>query len=630
MERRLAAIFAADVVGYSHLVEADEEATLRRLKAYREIIGQMVAEHRGRVFGSAGDSVVAEFASPVEAVRCAVDIQREIEQRNADLPADQRMQFRIGINLGDVVVEGDDLLGDGINVAARLEGEADAGGICISEGTYAQVKKTLDLGYEFLGKHKVKNIEEPVPVYRVHMDAGAVPRISRAKRRQWQRAGLAAVVVVAVAVIAVAAWDLYLRPAPPPAEVASGETPALELPDKPSIAVLPFDNLSGDPEQEYLSDGITESLITRLARQPDMFVIARNSSFTYKDKVVKAQEVGRELGVRYVLEGSVQKAGERLRITAQLIKAATGNHLWADSYDRELQDVFALQDEITQKVAVEIRVKLTAGEVARSEFQATGNFEAYDYWLRGVQAYRRFKKETNVRAGELFEKAIELDPQYARAIGYLGWVRLNESRFGWVEDRDRSFKLAKELARRAIATDENSSVGHSLLGRIFSLERQYEDAIAEGKRTVAIEPGSAGAYASLARTMAFAGRPEEGLVLIRKALRLSPYPPVWYHGVECNINYLTGRYEASIASGRKVLERTQEGSLARGAWWRLIASYMELGREAEARAAAEIYLQKDPDFSVDEHAEWLRGSVYKDQSWQDRYIEALRKAGLPE
>lgn len=298
MERRLAAILAADVVGYSRLVEADEEATLRRLNAYREIIDQMVAERRGRVFGSAGDSVIAEFASPVEAVRCAVGIQRKIEHRNADLPADQRMQFRIGVNLGDVVVEGDDLLGDGINVAARLEGLADGGGICISEGAYAQVKKTLDIGYEFLGEHKVKNIEEPVPVYRVHGDAGAVPRISGAKRRQWRRAALATAGVVVVAVVAVAAWDLYLRPAPPTAEVAAGETLALELPERPSIAVLAFDNLSGDPEQAYLSDGISESLITRLARQPDMFVIARNSSFTYRGKAVKVQQVGRELGVR--------------------------------------------------------------------------------------------------------------------------------------------------------------------------------------------------------------------------------------------------------------------------------------------------------------------------------------------
>jgi adenylate cyclase len=433
-----------------------------------------------------------------------------------------------------------------------------------------------------------------------------------------------------VAVIAVAAWDLYLRPAPSPAEVASGETATLELPDKPSIAVLAFDNLSGDPEQEYLSDGITESLITRLAKQPDMFVIARNSSFTYKGKAVRVQQVGRELGVRYVLEGSVQKAGERIRITAQLIEAATGEHLWADSYDRELQDLFAVQDEITQKVAIELAVQLTVGESARSDFQATDNVEAYEYWLRGVEAYRLFKKETNVQAGELFEKAIELDPQYARAIGWLGWVRLNESRWWWGEDRDRSFRQAEELARRAIAIDENSPGAHSLLARIYSHKGLHEEAIAEGRRTVAIEPSSAPDYSSLAWTMVLAGRPEDGLAPIRKALRLSPYPPIWFRNVETNINYLTGRYEAAIASGRKLLDRTLEGTLARGTWRKLIASYVELGREAEARAEAEKYLEKYPDFSVQEDAEWLRGFIFKDKSWIERYIDALRKAGLPE
>ncbi len=320
----------------------------------------------------------------------------------------------------------------------------------------------------------------------------------------------------------------------------------------------------------------------------------------------------------------------RLNSSTQLIDATTGAHLWADRYDRELQDLFAVQDEITRKVTIELAVKLTAGEVARSDIQATGNVEAYDHWLRGLEAYRLFKKETNVQAGEWFDMAIELDPQYARAIAYLGWVRLNESRFWWVENRDRSFEQAEELARRAIAIDADSSVGHNLLSRIYSLQRRHQQAIAEGERTVAIEPSSANGYASLAWTMALAGRPKDGLVLIRKALRLSPYPPVWYLNVDGGINYLTGRYEESIASGRKLLERTRSGLQARHAWKWLIASSVGLGRQAEARAEAEEYLEHDPFFSVKEHTEWLEEFVYEDRSWQDLYIEALREAGLPE
>jgi len=423
---------------------------------------------------------------------------------------------------------------------------------------------------------------------------------------------------------------MWFKPWEQREEPASVERMAFPLPDKPSIAVLAFDNLSGDPDQEYLSDGITESLISRLARQPDMFVIARNSSFTYKDQPVMVQQVGRELGVRYVLEGSVQKAGERIRITAQLIEAATGEHLWADSYDRELEDLFAVQDEITRKVAIELSVKLTVGEVARSDFQATDNVEAYEYWLRGVEAYRHFRKETNIQAGELFEKAIELDPQYARAIGFLGWVRLNESRFWWVEDRDKSFEQAEELARRAVAIDENATAAHSLLARIYSHKGLHEEAIAEGQRTVAIQPGSAPDNSSLAWTMVLAGKPEDGLVLIKKALRLSPYPPNWFRNVETNINYLTGRYEAAITSGRKHLDRTLEGGQASDTWSLLIASYVELGREAEARAEVEKFLENYPDYSVKEEAEWRKDYAYKDKSWIDRFIETLRTAGLPE
>ncbi len=630
VERRLAAILAADMVGYSRLIGLDEAGTIARQKAHRrELIDPKIAEHGGRIVKTTGDGLLVEFASAVDAVLCAVEVQRAMGTRETQVPEDRRIAYRVGINLGEIVIDGEDILGDGVNVAARLEGLAEPGGIRISDVVFKNVKGKLDLGFADLGPQNVKNIAEPVPTYRVLLDPSDIGKFVADKRgpppfRRWAAGALVAVLVLAAGGLAI--W----RPWEPGMEPASSNKAALALPDEPSIAVLPFTNLSGDPEQEYLSDGITESLISRLARLPDLFVIARNSSFTYKGEAVDVRQVGRDLGVRYILEGSVQKAGERLRITAQLVEAATGEHLWADSYDRELQDLFAVQDEITRTVATELAVKLTVGEVARTDFQATDNVEAYELWLRGVETYRLFRKETNARAGELFEKAIELDPQYARAIGYLGWVRLNESRFWWVEDRDRSFRQAEELARRAIAVDADSIVGHNLLSRIYSLQRQYEQAIAQGERVVAIEPSSASGYASLAWTMVLAGRPEEGLVPIRKALRLSPYPPVWYLGVETDINYLTGQYEAAIASGRKVLDRTQVGVQARKAWKMLIASNVELGREAAARAEAEKYLEKDPDFSVQGFAEWARESGYMDQRSQDRYLEALRTAGLPE
>ncbi|MDJ0948159.1 MAG: adenylate/guanylate cyclase domain-containing protein [Alphaproteobacteria bacterium] len=631
VQRRLAAILAADMVGYSRLIGVDEAGTIARQKAHRaELIDPKIAEHSGRVVKTTGDGLLVEFASAVDAVLCAVEIQRAMGPREAKVPEDRRIAYRVGINLGEIVIDGEDILGDGVNVAARLEGLAEPGGIRISDVVFKNVKGKLDLGFADLGPQKVKNIAEAVPTYRVLIDPADIGKFVAAKRRRptsprWAAGAVAAVLVLASGGLAIwRPWELGMEP-------ASREETALPLPDKPSIAVLPFDNLSGDPKQEYLSDGITESLITRLARQPDMFVIARNSSFTYKGKAVKVQQIGRDLGVRYVLEGSVQKAGERIRITAQLVEAATGEHLWADSYDRQLNDLFAVQDEIARKVAVELAVKLTVGEVARSDVQATDNVEAYDLWLRGVEAYRKFKKETNVQAGELFEKAIALDPQYARAIGYLGWVRLNEWRFWWGEDRDRSFRQAEELARRAIAIDEDSIVGHNLLSRIYSFTQRHEPAIAQGHRTVAIEPSSANGYASLAWTMVLAGRPEDGLVFIGKALRLSPYPPVWYRNVEVNISYLTGRYEAAIASARKLLDRTRVGAMARGTWKLSIASYVELGREAEAGAEAKKYLENDPDFSVQEFADVLpRAFGYMDQSSQDRFIDALRTAGLPE
>ena len=377
-KRKLTAILSADVKGYSRLMGEDEEATVKTITTYREVMTTLINQHQGKVLDSPGDNLLAEFASVVDAVQCAVAVQKEFKARNAELPENRKMQFRIGINLGDVIQEGDRIYGDGVNIAARLESIAEPEGICISRTAFDHIESKLPLGYEYLGDQTVKNIVKPVGAYRVMMEPRVtVAGTSEEKRfglRRWQWAALAMVAVLVIGAAAVAMWNFYLRPSPPPVEVAREKTPGLELPKKPSIAVLPFVNIGGDPEQEYFSDGITEEIIITLSKVPHMFVIARNSVFTYKGKSVKVQQVSEDLGVRYVLQGSVQKSGEWIRVTAQLVDATTGHHLWAERYDRDLKDLFSLQDEITVKILTALQMQLTEGEQA-SKWHNTDNHE---------------------------------------------------------------------------------------------------------------------------------------------------------------------------------------------------------------------------------------------------------------
>src|SRR5712691_2392645 len=423
MERKLTAILSADVKGYSRLMGADEVATIRTLTVYREVMGALIQQHRGRVVDAPGDNLLAEFASVVDAVQCAVRTQQELKTRNVDLPPDRRMEFRIGINLGDVIVEGERIYGDGVNIAARLEGLAEAGGLCISGTVYDQVKTKLSLDYEELGAQVVKNIAEPVRVYRVHLEPRpAAPAVRQPKRlmaTSWRKLALAALGLVLILGGGVTVWHLTFRRPAPAGGLPSERAAALPLPEKPSIAVLPFVNMSGDPEQEYFSDGMTEDLITDLSKLSGLFVIARNSVFTYKGKAVKPEQVSRELGVRYVLEGSVRKAGDRVRITAQLVEATTGYHRWADRYDRDLKDIFAVQEEISRKIVAALAVQLTPGEQARLGRKYTENLEAYDAYLRGREYLTRYTQETNGQARQMFEKAIALDPTFALAYALL-------------------------------------------------------------------------------------------------------------------------------------------------------------------------------------------------------------------
>ncbi len=388
IKRKLTTILSADVKGYSRLMGEDEEWTLRTLNSYKGLIRNLVGEHRGRVVGSPGDNVLAEFASVVDAVECAVEIQQVLRAKNALLPEARKMEFRIGINLGDVIEEEDSIYGDGVNIAARLEGLAEAGGICISGSAYEQIENKIPLHYDYLGEHEVKNIAKPVRVYRARIDPEGVreEKGSRIKDKGKRKIAIGVIVALLIVAAAVAIWQFVLRPTSSKMEVASKEKMAFPLPDKPSIAVLPFVNLSGDPKQEFFSDGITEDIITALSKIPKLFVIARNSTFTYKGKPVKVKQVSEELGVRYVLEGSVQKSGDRVRITAQLIDALTGHHLWSERYDRDLKDLFALQDEVTMKILMAMQVKLTEGEQASLGEKHFSGKQGLDCYLKVLEA----------------------------------------------------------------------------------------------------------------------------------------------------------------------------------------------------------------------------------------------------
>jgi adenylate cyclase len=608
----------------------NEVATIRTLEEYREVMSKLIEKHRGRVVDSPGDNLLAEFASVVDAVESAVEIQEDLKVKNAELPENRRMEFRIGINLGDVVEEGERIYGDGVNIAARIEGLAEGGGICISRTAFGQVKNKLNLGYEYLGEHAVKNIAEPVRVYRVLMEpeaAGTVIGEEKLKPKQWRWAAIGGVVVLILVAGALAIWNFYLRP---PFEPASPEKMAFPLPDKPSIAVLPFNNMSGDPEQEFFADGISENIITALSKVPEMFVIARNSTFTYKGKPVKVKQVGEELGVRYILEGSVQKSGERVRITAQLIDAIKGHHLWSEQYDREVKDFFALLDEITLKIASSLRVKLIVGEQIQV-LQYGGNLEVWGYMVRGVSLMQRFTREDNARARKLFEKAAKIAPEYANAWTSLAWSHWVDARYGFSESRPKSFNQSLKLAKKAIAIDDSDPAAHALLGGIYLFTRQYDKAIAEGEKSIALGPSFPEIYSFLAMTLSYAGNPEEAIALIKKAMRLHPYYPWFYLTILGRSYIVAGRFEEALSTYKQCLElmkrRELSGMALTGVYFGLAVAYMNLGQEAQARAYVDEALKLSTKLSLG----WVRkATFYKDPAHLEVFIDALRKAGLPE
>lgn len=578
LKRKLTTILSADVKGYSRLMEEDEEGTIRILKAYMEVISEFIQQHRGRVVTTGGDSVLAEFASVVDAVRCAVGIQEELKERNKDIAENRRMEFRIGVNLGDVVEEDDTILGDGVNIASRLEGLSEAGGICISGSVYDQIENKLDLRYAFLGEQKVKNISRPVRVYRVLTGSEIdLPKVSKVS----------------------------------------------DLPEKPSIGVLPFVNMSGDPEQEYFSDGITEEIITGLSKVPRLIVIARNSTFIYKGKPVKVQQVRQELGVRYVLEGSVRRAGDRVRITVQLVDATTGHHLWAERYDRSLKDIFAIQDEVTVNVMRAMQLELIEGKQA-CEWIKRGSqkIEAYEKGMKGMALFRLFSPEGNIQAKEIFEECIALDPGYPGPYVMLAWTYLNAVYNGWSRSPKEAITQALELAQRAIALDSSQADAFSLMGNISLLANNYEKAITEGERAVALNPNGADSHVWLAMILTSADKPDDAIPLIQKALRLNPFPPNWYFLSLGNAYFLLGEYNQAIEAYTKALQQSPDFLLA---YIGLAASFGAVNRAEDANGAASRILKIDPNFSLEAFSS---GLTFKNETHKDFWVVSLRKAGL--
>jgi TolB-like protein/class 3 adenylate cyclase len=636
-KRKLTAVFSADVAGYSRLMGEDEAATVKILEAYKLIMFSLIQQHRGRVVDSPGDNILAEFASVVNAVQCGVAVQKELQSRNADLPENRRMQFRIGINLGDVIEEGDRIYGDGVNIAARLEALADPGGLCVSKTAFDHIETKLPLGYEYLGDQTVKNIAKPVGVYRVLMEPRvtvAGPMTKAPQAPLWRhKTVLASAIVVLVAVIGVGVWYFFWRA--PKIEPASVEKMAFPLPDKPSIAVLPFENMGGDPEQAYFADGMTEDLITDLSKVAGLFVIARNSTFVYKGKATDIREVARTLGVRYVLEGSVRRSGAEVRVNAQLIDTTTGGHVWADRYDGDLKNIFAFQDKVTRNVVTALAVELTKEDRERVARRGTENTQAYDVFLKGWQHYLRQTPEDFRAAIVHFKKAVELDPKYGRAYAALAATYWEASRrywdlaLGFSRTREAQLQAEQFLAK---AMRDPTPLAHQVASAMLLHMQQHDEAIAEAKRAIASDPNDADGYVALANTLSFTGRASDALEQVERAIRLNPHYPPYYLYQLGLARFGMKRLDEAAAS----LERSL--ALNRYDHWSqrlLLATYGLLGRRADAAKLLETIKGNEKRGWVAVYDPLtIRASTYwypfTERADVERFAEGLRKAGLPE
>ena len=583
VDRRLAAILAADIAGYSRLMGVDEEGTLRQFKAHRrELVDPKITEHRGRIVKTTGDGMLVEFVSVVDAVRCAVDIQRGMVERNASVPADKRIEFRVGINVGDIIIDGDDIFGDGVNVAARLESLADPGGIMVSSVVHDQVRDKLSFGFDDMGEQSVKNIARPIGVHRVHL-AEQLPR--------------------------------SVAPAGGKTERAASE--------RPSIAVLPFVNMSGDQEQEYFADGISEDIITGLSKLRWFFVIARNSSFAYKGKAVDVKRAARELGVRYVLEGSVRKGSNRVRITAQLIDAVTGNHIWADRYDGDLTDVFALQDEITKKVVAAIEPKLLEAEGIRSQNRSPEDLDAWEMVIHANSLFWRMTESEGATAIGILNRAVERYPTYAPAQSMLAFMLVVSSHLNLTYLPGPQLTRAAELGARAAELDDSDPWAHLALGYVAFMQRRTTESLAEFRRALDLNPNFAAAHGYLGWAFVFDGQSDNAIGHLEEAIRMSPHDPqnaIFTTGIAI-AHYMAGRYDEAVATCRAAFQ--QRAGLARGTRV-YVASLAQAGRFEEARAALARMKETNPDLSI----VWIEQNVPYTPEPMAKFLDGMRKAGL--
>ena len=576
VERRLTAILVADVAGYSRLVEADEEGTLAQWKAHwSAVIEPKIKEHRGRIARVTGDGIVAEFASVIDALRCGVEIQRGMAERNANVPRDRRIEFRIGINFGELVVERGDLWGDGVNIAAGLEALAEAGGICVSGRVQEDTQGKLDIGFEDTGEQRLKNIARPVRVHRVRFDG------------------------------------------------ITKSVPALPLPSKPSIVVLPFDNMSADSGEDYFADGVVEEITTALSRIRWLFVIARNSSFTYKGRAVDVKQIGRELGVRYALEGSVRRANNRLRVNAQLIDAVTGHHVWAERYDWQLAEIFALQDEITERVVAAVEPQLYAAEGIRARRKQPENLDAWECVVRALSYVNTRSQSDYAIARDLLERAIDLDPAYAQAYALFAYVTALQVMYGW-QSREPTLVRALDAAQKAVVLDSDDAWAHCALGFVYGMIRKPEQGLVEQEKAIALNPNFALAHTYLGAALAYLGRGQEALVSIDTSERLNP------RGLFRGVNSVTraaacfseGRYHDGIAWARKSL--TESPGIVTG-YRMLVVNCALAGETDEARAALESMKDLQPDLSL----KWIADfDPFTRAKQREDFIEAFRRAGL--
>jgi adenylate cyclase len=579
VERRLTAILAADIAGYSRLMGADEEGTLTQMKTHRRaLFDPKIEEHRGRIVKTTGDGLLAEFASVVDAMRCAVDVQRGMIARNAEIANDKRIEFRIGVNVGDIIIDGGDIFGDGVNVAARLEGLAEPGGICVSARVQEDIRGKLDIGLADEGEQQLKNIAWPVRVYRVQLGAQTAP-----------------------------------------------VRPALALPDKPSIAVLPFNNMSGEPDQEYLADGIVEAITGALSRIGSFFVIARNSAFTYKGRAANVRDIGRELGVAYVLEGSVQKAGNRVRIIVQLIETEGGAHVWTGRHDGTIDDIFDLQDHITEQVAGALQPSIRIAEIERSRRKRPQDLGAYDYAMRAMPHVWALEKEESGKALELLDRAIAIDPEYPLALSLAGWCHAQRSVYNWADDFAQSQARALKLAERAAELSGDDPLILAVLGTVHTFVRNHGTARVLIERAVAIDPNSAWAWSRLGWLDNYADRPERAIEKFERALRLSPLDPMNFNnyvGIGA-AHEIAHDYNKAVAFLRRGLE---ERPHAMWIYRNLAQALSGAGRMEEAKEAYSQMLRSYPDLTASK----FRQAMVFSPAALDRMIDNLRKLGLPD